>query len=46
MSATIAKGDDAWAARITGARDAVTERTGATVVDHSVQDLREAIPAR
>jgi hypothetical protein len=24
-----------------GARDAVTERTGATVVDNSVRDLRE-----
>ena len=35
------KGDDAWAARILGARDAVTERTGATVVDKSVHELRE-----
>jgi predicted ATPase/DNA-binding XRE family transcriptional regulator len=34
-------GNDAWAARILGVRDAVTERTGATVVDHSVSDLRE-----
>jgi predicted ATPase/DNA-binding XRE family transcriptional regulator len=34
-------GKDAWAARILGVRDAVTERTGATVVDHSVSDLRE-----
>jgi hypothetical protein len=35
------KGDDAWAARILGARDAVTERTGVTVVDKSVSDLKE-----
>ena len=35
------QGDDAWAAKILGARDAVTERTGAIVVDHSVRDLRE-----
>ena len=34
-------GDDAWAARILGAGSAVTERTGATVVDKSVRDLRE-----
>jgi predicted ATPase/DNA-binding XRE family transcriptional regulator len=30
--AAMLKGDDAWAARILGARDAVTERTRATVV--------------
>ena len=35
------KGDDAWAARILGARDVVTERTGAAVVDKSVHDLTE-----
>jgi predicted ATPase/DNA-binding XRE family transcriptional regulator len=40
-AAAVLKGDDAWAARILGARDAVTERTGATVVDKSVLDLRE-----
>jgi hypothetical protein len=40
-AAAVLKGDDAWAARIVGARDAVTERTGVTVVDTSVQDLRE-----
>ena len=40
-AAAVLKGDDAWAARILGARDAVTERTGATVVDKSVQDLQE-----
>ena len=31
-AAAVLKGNDAWAARILGARDAVTERTGATVV--------------
>jgi tetratricopeptide (TPR) repeat protein len=36
-------GDDAWAARILAARDAVTERTGAIPVDHSVRDLRERV---
>jgi predicted ATPase/DNA-binding XRE family transcriptional regulator len=36
-------GDNAWAARILGARDAVSESTGATVVDKSVDDLRERV---
>jgi tetratricopeptide (TPR) repeat protein len=40
-AAAMLKGDDAWAARILGARDAVTERTGVTVVDKSVSDLEE-----
>jgi predicted ATPase/transcriptional regulator with XRE-family HTH domain len=40
-AAAALKGDDAWAARILGARHAVTERTGATAVDTSVDDLRE-----
>jgi predicted ATPase/DNA-binding XRE family transcriptional regulator len=40
-AAAALKGDDAWAARIIGARDAVTDRTGATVVDRSVHDLQE-----
>jgi hypothetical protein len=40
-AAAVLKGDDAWAARILGARDAVTERTGVTVVDPSVRDLRD-----
>jgi hypothetical protein len=40
-AAAVLKGDDAWAARILGTRDAVTDRTGVTVVDTSVQDLRE-----
>jgi len=40
-AAAVLKGDDSWAARILGTRHAVTERTGVTVVDRSVQDLRE-----
>src|SRR5438093_2418381 len=40
-AAAALKGDDVWAARILGARDAVTDRTGATVVDKSVEDLKE-----
>ena len=40
-AAAVLKGDDAWAARILGARDAVTERFGAAVVDQSVHDLTE-----
>jgi predicted ATPase/DNA-binding XRE family transcriptional regulator len=39
-AAAVLKRDDAWVARILGARDAVTERTGVTVSDKSVQDLR------
>jgi predicted ATPase/DNA-binding XRE family transcriptional regulator len=35
------KGDDLWAARIVGARDAVTERTGATIADQWVFALGE-----
>jgi predicted ATPase/DNA-binding XRE family transcriptional regulator len=42
-AAAVLKGDNAWAARILGARDAVTESTGATVVDKSVNDLRERV---
>jgi predicted ATPase/DNA-binding XRE family transcriptional regulator len=38
--AAMLKGDEAWAARILGARDAVTERTGATVgVRQSLDNL-------
>jgi predicted ATPase/DNA-binding XRE family transcriptional regulator len=33
------KGDDAWAARILGARDAISERTGAILVDPLMRDL-------
>jgi hypothetical protein len=40
-AAAVFKNDDVWAARILGARDAVTERTGVTVVDKSVRDLRD-----
>ena len=40
-AAAVLNGDDAWAARILGAREAVTERTGVIVVDPSVRDLRE-----
>jgi predicted ATPase/transcriptional regulator with XRE-family HTH domain len=40
-AAAARKGDDAWVARILGTRDAVTERTGVTVSDKSVQDLRD-----
>ena len=40
-AAAALKGDDAWAARVLGAADVVTERTGATVLDHSARDLRE-----
>ena len=39
--AAVLSGDDEWAARILGARDAVTERTGVTVVDKAVRDLQE-----
>ena len=40
-AAAVLKGDDAWAARILGVRDAVSERTGATVVLKLVHDLQE-----
>ena len=40
-AAAVLKGDDLWTARILGARDAVTERTGATVVDKWLQALGE-----
>jgi tetratricopeptide (TPR) repeat protein len=40
-AAAVLKGDDAWAARLLGAREAVSERTGTTIVDPSVDDLRE-----
>jgi hypothetical protein len=39
-AAAVLKGDDEWAARILGARDAVTERTGAAVGDKLVADLK------
>jgi hypothetical protein len=40
-AAAVLKGDDVWVARIQGARDAITERTGVTVSDKSVSDLRK-----
>lgn len=40
-AAAVLRGDDAWGARILGVRDAITERTGTTVVDQSVHDLRD-----
>ena len=40
-AAAILKGNDEWAARLLGARDAVTERTGATVVDKSAHAMRD-----
>jgi ATP/maltotriose-dependent transcriptional regulator MalT len=42
-AAAALKGDDAWAARILGARDAVAEATGARVVDASVHHLHEGL---
>ena len=42
-AAAVLKEDDAWAARILGAGDSVTERTGAAVVDKSVQDVRAEV---
>lgn len=40
VAAAILRGDDAWAARILGTLDAVSERTGATVVLKLVHDLQ------
>jgi hypothetical protein len=40
-AAAAIKGDQAWAARVLGASDAVSERTGAAIVDRSVQALKE-----
>ena len=42
-SAAALKGEHAWAARILGARDVVSERTGVTVVVKHVRFLREKI---
>jgi len=42
-AAAALKGDDAWAARILGARDEVADRTGAAVVDTSVRDLQRRV---
>ena len=40
VAAAVLKDDDTWAARILGAKDAVSERTGATVVLKLVHDLQ------
>ena len=40
-AAAVLKGEDEWAARILGARDAVTERTGAAVAEQSLDELKE-----
>ena len=39
-AAAVLKGDAEWAARILGAGDAVTERTGATVAERSLEELK------
>jgi predicted ATPase/DNA-binding XRE family transcriptional regulator len=40
-AAAALKGEDVWAAQILGARHAATEATGATIVDRSVNELRQ-----
>ena len=42
-AAAALKGDDAWVAKILGARDALTEGMGPTVVDKTVEDLPSQI---
>jgi tetratricopeptide (TPR) repeat protein len=42
-AAAVLKSDDLWAARILGAGNAVTERTGAIVADKSMNDLKDRI---
>ena len=37
------KGNDAWAAKALGARDAMTERAGTTVSSNSVRELRDRV---
>jgi len=41
VAAAVLKEDYVWAARLLGARDVVTERTGVTAIDRSVVDLEE-----
>ena len=41
-AAAVLKGEDAWAARILGARDAITKSTGVNVVDPSMTDVQAA----
>jgi predicted ATPase/DNA-binding XRE family transcriptional regulator len=38
-AAAVLKGDDAWAARVLGAREALMQRTGVAIVDIAVHDL-------
>ena len=49
-AAAVLKGDDRWAARIVGARDAVIDSTGLTYVENSVPDVLKMLerdaPAR
>ena len=40
-AAAVIKGDHAWGARVLGARDAVIERTGVTLVDLRARDLHD-----
>jgi predicted ATPase len=42
-AAAALKGDDAWSARILGAQGALTETTGARVVDASATELQERV---
>jgi len=42
-AAAVLKGNHAWAARILGVRDAVAERTGATLVDRTIHALRAQV---
>ena len=42
-AASALKGDDAWSARILGAQDALTETTGARVVEASANELQERV---
>jgi ATP/maltotriose-dependent transcriptional regulator MalT len=39
-AAAVLKGNDVWAARILGVRDVVAERTGITLMDATVHELR------
>jgi ATP/maltotriose-dependent transcriptional regulator MalT len=49
-AAAMLKGDDVWAARLLGAYDAISERSGITFIDTAAQDLRRRaqrdVPAR
>jgi hypothetical protein len=42
-AAAALKGEDGWAARILGARDAIADRTGTTVSSDSIRQLRERV---